>query len=297
MRKGDYSEFAAFVAVAEERSFTRAAARLGLSQSALSHAVKTLEARLGLRLLARTTRSLSLTDAGERLLQDMRPALDHIDERIAALTEFRDRPAGTIRLTTFRHVVKKMLWPAVTKLMVDYPDISVELSVNEGLVDIVTERFDAGIRFGEQVHQDMISVPISPDARAAVVASPKYLADRAAPIEPADLRAHNLINYRRHSGRGLFEWNFRREDQVVTIAQRGQAILNDSELLKDAALAGLGLAYVFEDQVAEELRDGKLIRVLEDWCPPVPGYHLYYPSKRHHTPAFLLLVQALRMTR
>jgi DNA-binding transcriptional LysR family regulator len=294
MRRGDFSDFAAFIAVAEEGSFTRAAAKLGLSQSALSYSVRMLEERLGLRLIARTTRSLSLTDAGERLLLSLRPAFDHIDSEIAAVTALRDKPAGTIRITTFRHAARIVLWPALVKLLPEYPDIAVEISINEGLTDIVAGRFDAGIRLGEQVQKDMISVRVSPDIRMAVVGSPSYFAKRKVPETPRDLSEHNCVSYRQTTSGGLYAWEFERDGVGLEVRVNGALILNDNEMLENAALDGLGLAYTFESQVSEHVASGRLIRVLEDWCQPISGYHLYYPSRRQHTPAFLLLVDALR---
>ena len=294
MRKGDFSELAVFIAVAEEGSFTRAAAKLGLSQSALSYAVRMLEERLKIRLISRTTRSLSLTDAGERLLHSLRPAFDHIDSELAALTALHDKPAGTVRITTFRHAARTVLWPVLTKLLPDYPDIVVEINVDEGLTDIVAGRFDAGIRVGEQVEKDMVAVRVSPDIRMAVIGAPAYFADRAVPLTPRDLSDHKCISYRQSTGGGLYAWEFERDGVELDVRVRGPIVINDNEMLVNAALGGLGLVYTFESQVAQYVADGRLIRVLEDWCAPFPGYHLYYPSRRQHTPAFALLLEALR---
>jgi DNA-binding transcriptional LysR family regulator len=294
MRKGDFSELAVFIAVAEEGSFTRAAAKLGLSQSALSYAVRMLEDRLGLRLISRTTRSLSLTDAGERLLNSLRPAFDHIDSEIAQLTALRDKPVGTIRITTFRHAARMVLWPALVKLLPEYPDISVEINVSEGLTDIVAGRFDAGIRLGEQVQKDMVAVRVSPDIRMAVVGSPSYFANRKIPETPRDLNDHNCVSYRQTTGGGLYAWEFEKDGVELEVKVNGPLVLNDNEMLETAALDGLGLAYTFESQISRHVAEGRLVRVLEDWCAPFPGYHLYYPSRRQHTRAFLLLVDALR---
>ena len=294
MRKGDFSELAAFIAVAEEGSFTRAAAKLGLSQSALSYAVRMLEQRLDVRLISRTTRSLSMTEAGERLFHSLRPAFDHIDNEIAAINALRDKPAGTIRITTFRHAARVVLWPILLKLLPEYPDITVEVSVDEGLTDIVAGRFDAGIRLGEQVEKDMISVRVGPDVRMAVVGSPSYFANRKPPKTPRDLNDHNCVGYRQIKGGGLYAWEFEREGVELEARVSGSLVLNDNEMLENAALDGIGLVYVFESQVSAHIAAGRLLRVLEDWCPPYPGYHLYYPSRRQHTPAFSLLVEALR---
>lgn len=294
MRKGDFSDLAAFIAVAEAGSFTRAAAKLGLSQAALSYAVRSVEERLGVRLIARTTRSLSLTDAGEKLLRSLRPAFDHIDNEIAALAAVRDKPAGTIRITSFRHAARTVLWPALVKLMPDYPDISFEVDINEGLTDIVAGRFDAGIRVGEQVEKDMIAVRVSPDIRMAVVGSPSYFAGRKRPETPRDLSEHACVSYRQTASGGLYAWEFEREGAELSVRVNGPLVINDSEMLENAALDGLGLVFTFESQVSRHIAEGRLVRVLEDWCPPFSGYHLYYPSRRQHSPAFALLLEALR---
>ncbi|WP_192357023.1 LysR substrate-binding domain-containing protein [Mesorhizobium mediterraneum] len=294
MRRGDFSEWAVFIAVAEEGSFTRAAAKLGLSQSALSYAVRMLEQRIGVRLISRTTRSLSLTEAGERLLSSLRPAFDHIDSEIAALTALRDKPAGTIRITTFRDAARTVLWPVLSKLLPNYPDITVEVHVDEGLTDIVADRFDAGIRMGEQVQKDMVAVRISPDVRMAVVGSPSYFASRPAPQTPRDLSEHRCASYRQNTGGGLYAWEFDKDGVELEVRVNGPLIFNDNEMLLHAAVDGLCLVYTFESQVSQHIADGRLVRVLEDWCPPYSGYHLYYPSRRQHTAAFTLLVDALR---
>lgn len=294
MRKGDFSDLAAFIAVAEAGSFTRAAAKLSLSQAALSFAVRGLEERLGVRLIARTTRSLSVTDAGERLLNSLRPAFDHIDNEVAAIGALRDKPSGIIRITTFRHAAKQVLWPAMTRLMTDYPDISFEISISEGLTDIVGGRFDAGIRLGEQVEKDMISVRISDDVRMAVVGSPAYFAGRPHPVTPRDLSAHDCVSYRQTTSGGIYDWEFEKDGTELAVKVGGHLIINDNEMMEAAALDGVGLVYLFESQVADQIAAGRLVRVLTDWCPPLPGYHLYYPSRRQHTPAFSLLLGALR---
>jgi DNA-binding transcriptional LysR family regulator len=296
MRKGDFSDLAAFIAVAEAGSFTRAAAGLGLSQAALSYAVRGLEERLGVRLIARTTRSLSLTDAGEKLLNSLRPAFDHIDNEIAAMGALRDKPSGTIRIATFRHAAKRVLWPTMVRLMADYPDVTFEVSVGEGLTDIVAGRFDAGIRLGEQVEKDMISVRISPEIRMAVVGSPAYFATHPHPETPRDLSEHDCVSYRQTTSGGIYAWEFEHDGAELEVKVSGHLIINDNEMMENAALDGLGLVYLFESQVARHIAEGSLIRVLEDWCPPFPGYHLYYPSRRQHTPAFSLLLDALRQT-
>lgn len=294
MRREELADLAAFMAVAEERSFTRAAARLGTSQSALSHTIRRLETRLGVRLLARTTRSVVATQAGERLLATLRPALDDIDAEIAALSDLRDKPAGTIRITSTGQAARQILWPVLARLLPEHPDIHVELSIDSSLTDIVTERFDAGIRLSEQVAKDMIAVPIGPDLRMAVAGAPAYFARRPAPVTPQDLTRHDCINMRLRTSGGLYAWELDKDDRELKVRVDGQLVLNDVDMIVTAAVAGFGLACLPEDHFGEAFADGRLVRVLEDWCPPFPGYHLYYPSRRQVTPAFALLVEALR---
>ena len=294
MRREDLGDLTAFVAVAEDRSFTRAAARLGTSQSAISQTVRRLEGRLGLRLLTRTTRSVAPTSAGERLLASLRPALDEIDNQLAAISELRDKPAGTIRITTSQHAADAVLWPALERLLPDYPDVSVELSVDSGFRDIVADRFDAGVRLGEHVDKDMVAVPISPPLRMAVVGAPAYFARRERPRKPHDLTGHNCINMRFPTMGGLYAWEFEKAGREVQVRVDGQITFNESRLIVTAACAGLGLAFILEDHVRQQLADRRLVRVLDDWCPPFAGYHLYYPSRRHLSPAFALLVGALK---
>jgi DNA-binding transcriptional LysR family regulator len=290
----DLNNIVAFLAVARERSFTRAAAQLGVSQSALSQTVRGLEARLGLRLLTRTTRSVAPTEAGERLLSAAGPRLDEIDAELAALSELREKPSGTIRITAHDHALRTILWPALERLLPDYPDIKVEIVIDYGLTDIVAERYDAGIRSGEMVAKDMVAVRIGPDMRSAVVGAPSYFAKRARPKAPQDLTAHSCINLRLPTYGGLYAWEFEKYGRELRVRVEGQLVFNETAPMLDAALAGLGLAYLPEDQVERHISDGRLIRVLADWCPPFPGYHLYYPSRRQPTPAFTLLVNALR---
>ncbi len=290
----DLNDIAAFLAVARERSFTRAAAQLGVSQSALSQTVRGLEAQLGLRLLTRTTRSVAPTEAGERLVRTAGPRLDEIDAELAALNGLRDRPGGTVRITAHDHAVRAVLWPALKRLLPDYPDIKVEIAIQSGLTDIVAERFDAGIRAGEMVAQDMVAVRIVPAMRSAVVGAPSYVAGRDRPKTPQDLTGHVCINLRLPTRGGLYAWEFAKGGHEVRVRVDGQLTFNESGPMLDAALAGFGLAYVPEDSVQAHLADGRLVRVLADWCPSYPGYHLYYPSRRQPTPAFSLLVEALR---
>jgi DNA-binding transcriptional LysR family regulator len=294
MRREELVDLNAFLTVAEERSFTRAAAKLGTSQSTLSYTIRRLETRLGVRLLTRTTRSVAPTEAGERLLRTLSPALEDIGAELASLSALREKPAGTIRITTGEHPAEAILWPAFAKLLPNYPDIKVELTVDYGLVDIVAERYDAGVRLGEQVAKDMIAVRIGPDMRMAVVGAPSYFARRPQPRTPQDLTAHDCINIRLPTYGGVYAWEFEKRWRELKVRVEGQLVFNNVALRLNAALAGFGLAYLPEDQVQTHLADGRLVRVLDDWCPPFSGYHLYYPSRRQPTPAFALLVDALR---
>ncbi|MEK0081605.1 LysR family transcriptional regulator [Benzoatithermus flavus] len=294
MPRENLNDLLAFLAVAREHSFTRAAAQLGVSQSALSHAIRGLEARLGLRLLTRTTRSVAPTEAGERLLRTVGPRFEEIEAELVALSALRDKPTGTIRITAGEHAADTILWPALEKLLPDYPEIKVEIAVDNGLTDIVAGRFDAGVRLGEQVAKDMIAVRIGPDMRMAVVGAPSYFAQRPPPRTPQDLTAHDCINIRLPTYGGLYAWEFEKDGRQLRVRVEGQLVFNNTALRLNAALAGLGLAYLPEDQVQAHLAEGRLVRVLADWCPPFPGYHLYYPSRRQPTPAFALLVEALR---
>jgi DNA-binding transcriptional LysR family regulator len=294
MKRDELGDLAAFLAVAEDRSFTRAAAKLGTSQSALSHTIRRLETRLGLRLLTRTTRSVATTEAGERLVETLRPALDEIDGRLAALTALRERPAGNIRINTSEHAAETVLWPALARLLPGYPDIKVELTIEHGLADIVAGRYDAGVRLGEQVARDMIAVPIGPPMRMAVVGAPSYFANRPAPKTPQQLAGHDCINLRFVTSGGLYAWEFEKGGRELKVRVEGQLAFNNSGMCLKAALDGFGLAFLPEDRALDLIRDGRLVRVLADWCAPFPGFHLYYPSRRQHAPAFALLVEALR---
>jgi DNA-binding transcriptional LysR family regulator len=294
MARTNTNDLLAFLAVARERSFTRAAAQLGVSQSALSHTVRALEERLGLRLLTRTTRSVAPTEAGERLLRNIGPRFDEIDAELSALTALRATPAGTVRITAGDHAAETILWPALAKLLPRYPDIKVELVVDYGLTDIVAERYDAGVRLGEQVARDMIAVRIGPEMRMAVVGAPAYFAARGRPKQPQDLTEHNCINLRLPTYGGIYAWEFEKRGRAMKVRVDGQLVFNTGLLRMNAVLAGLGLAYIPEDLVKREIADGRLIRVLADWCAPFAGYHLYYPSRRQPTPAFAVLVEALR---
>jgi DNA-binding transcriptional LysR family regulator len=294
MLKDNINDLISFMVVARERSFTRAAAQLGVSQSALSHAMRNLESRLDVRLLTRTTRNVAPTEAGEKLYQRLSPLLQDIDLELAALRDTRDRPAGNIRLTAGEHAMDTVLWPRIKPFMQTYPDINIEVTVDNGLTDIVDERFDAGVRLGEQVARDMIAVRIAPDMCMAVAASPAYLAANGIPETPHDLQQHRCINMRLPTRGGLYAWEFERDGEPLRVRVEGQLILNCLPQRIDAAEAGLGLVYVPEDSVSEAIAAGRLQRVLTDWCVPFPGYYLYYPSRRQHTTAFALLVEALR---
>lgn len=294
MKRDELADLLAFLAVAEARSFTRAAARLGTSQSALSHTIRRLENRLGIRLLTRTTRSVAPTEAGEQLLEALRPAVDQIDSRLATLGGLRDRPSGTVRITTGRHAAMKVLWPALARLLPNYPDLRVELSVDAALTDIVTERYDAGVRLGEQLANDMVAVRIGPDLNMAVVGAPSYFAQRPKPRVPQDLTEHACINLRLPTLGGLYAWEFEKDGRELNVRVDGRLVFNDVRLQMQAAVDGFGLAFVMEDEVEALIDQGALVRVLADWCPPFAGYHLYYPSRRQITPAFALVVDALR---
>jgi DNA-binding transcriptional LysR family regulator len=294
MQRGNLDDLKAFVAVGHERSFTKAAAKLCVSQSALSHTMRALEARLGVRLLTRTTRSVAPTEAGERLLHTLGPRFEEIEAELAALRELRAKPAGTIRITAAEHAVTTLLWPKLAKFLKQYPDIKVEIAVDSGLTDIVAQRFDAGVRDGEQVAKDMIAVRIGPDIRIAVVGAPSYFRSRPEPEKPQDLIGHDCINLRLPTLGGLYAWEFEKGARELKVRVEGQLVLNGTFQMLNAALAGFGLAYVPQDVAQPHLAKGRLKRVLEDWCPPYSGYHLYYPSRRQSSAAFALLVDALR---
>jgi DNA-binding transcriptional LysR family regulator len=295
MERINLNNVAAFVAVARERSFTRAAAQLGLSQSSVSHTISALEAKLGVRLLTRTTRGVAPTEAGERLLATVGPYCEGIEAELASLSEERDKPAGTIRISSHDHAVRTILWPKLSKLLPAYPALKVEFSIHYGLIDIVAERFDAGVRVGDQVAKDMIAMRISPDFNMTVVGSPSYFSARNAPVVPQDLTGHNCINLRLPTHGGLYAWEFEKDGQELSVHVQGQVILNTSAETVTAALEGHGLAYVPQDVADPHIADGKLVQVLDDWRPTYAGYHLYYPSRRNASPAFLLVLNALRL--
>lgn len=294
MPTDDFNDLAAFAAVAQERSFTKAAAKLGISQSRLSLRIRALEERIGLRLLARTTRSVAPTDAGERILQTIMPRFAEIEAELAALSELREKPAGTIRITAGEHPAVSVLQPALKRFLPDHPDVHVEIIIDYGLTDIVAKAYDAGVRMGEQVAKDMIAVRIGPEMRMAVVASPAYFERYPIPETPQDLTGQKCINMRLPTYGGLFPWGLEKDGREVKVRGEGQLVFNSLGMRLKSALDGLGLAYMPEDQVLPYLADGQLVRVLEDWCPYFPGYHLYYPSRRHFSPALALLVDVLR---
>lgn len=294
MKREELGDLAVFLAVAEARSFTRAAATLGTSQSAISQIVRRLETAMGVKLLTRNTRNVAPTEAGEQLVATLRPAFDDIDARLNALTALRERPAGTLRITTSRHAAETILWPAVSRLLQEYPEVSVEISIDSHLTDIIADRFDAGVRLGEQVAKDMIAVRIGPELRMVVVGSPGYFAAHGRPQRPHDLTAHACINIRMQTKGGLYVWEFGKDGRDLKVRVEGPLVLNDIPMILNAAAEGIGLACVMEDQAERYLQSGQLERVLEDWCPPFSGYHLYYPDRRQMPLAFRLLVDALR---
>jgi len=294
MLRENTNDLLPFLAVAQELSFTRAALKLGVSQSTLSHTIRNLEERLGIRLLARTTRSVAVTAAGEQLLNTIAPRFDEIEAELVSLSNLRAKPSGTIRINAGEHAAYTALWPRLSPLLHAYPDVKVEVIVDYGFRDIVAERYDAGVRLGEDVAKDMIAVPIGPDMRMAAVASPRYFAKRAKPATPQDLTDHACINMRLPTHDTIYQWEFEKAGRPLKVRVDGPAIFNTLSLRLSAALDGLGIAYLPEDYVATQIKTRKLVRVLEDWCEPFPGYHFYYPSRRQSTPAFALVVDALR---
>lgn len=293
MRREDWPDLAVFVAVAEAKSFTKAAAKLGLSTSAISHAMTGLEQRLGMRLLHRTTRSVAPTDAGERLLTTLVPAMGHVAAALDELAELREEPSGVVRLTVYRDAVR-LLAPRLRELARKHPKIVLEILADDSLRDIVAERFDAGVRLGEMLDKDMVSVRVGPDERAAIVATPEYFERHPTPQTPQDLRAHLGVNYRHASG-SIYKWELERDGRAVTVAMESALITNDASLLFESALAGIGLVYLWESHVTAQIAAGTLVRVLEDWCPPFPGSFLYWPSRRHVTPALRAVIETLRI--
>ena len=294
MKRDDLYDLAALAVVAEQRSFTRAAAELGISQSALSHAMKALEERLGVRLLSRTTRSVSTTEAGETLLRHLRPALSEIASGVDAASALRGKPSGTLRITATKHAISSVVMPVLSGFLASHPDIRVEVLVDDKLADIVANRIDAGIRFGDLVEKDMIAVRIGPDIRMAVVGAPSYLADHPVPRTPRELSGQRCINYRQVRSGGLYAWDFEEKGRPFAVRVEGPLVFNNSDLIREAALAGQGLAYVYENEVVADLKAGRLRRILEKWCPAFPGYYLYHPSRRQTPPALAAFIGALR---
>ncbi|QRM53228.1 LysR family transcriptional regulator [Sinorhizobium sp. BG8] len=294
MKRDELGDLVAFLTVAEERSFTRAAAQLGTSQSSLSHTVRRLEERMGVRLLVRTTRNVAPTEAGEQLVETLRPAFNSIRGGIDALSALRQKPAGTIRLTSSRHAAETIVMPAAKRLMADYPEIHIEISVEQRLIDLVAERYDAGVRLGEHLEKDMIAVKIGPEMRMIVAGSSDYFRRHPRPQTPHELTQHACINLRLPTLGGLYAWEFERDGRPLNVRVEGQFVCNDVPMIIDAAISGLGLTCLPSDHLEPLVADGTLVSVLEDWCPPFPGYHLYYPSRRLSSPAFALLVDALR---
>lgn len=296
MSTESYDQLAIFSIVARERSFTRAAAKLGMSQPALSRSMRQLEERLGVRLLARTTRSVSPTEAGEHLLHVIAPRFEEINTELALLSAFRDKPAGKLRITAGEHAAIRVLQPVLAKLLPANPDLHIEVIVDYGLTDIVAENFDAGVRLGEQVAKDMIAVRVGPDMRMAVVGSPDYFSRYPRPKTPHELTGHNCITIRLPTYGGIYAWEFEKKGKELKVRVEGQLVFNNIAMRLDAALKGLGLAYMPEDLVLTHIKEGRLIRVLSDWCEPFSGYHLYYPSRRQSSPAFTLFRDAVRYT-
>jgi DNA-binding transcriptional LysR family regulator len=294
MARATLNDLQAFVVIARECSFTRAAAQLGVSQSALSHTMRGLEARLGVRLLTRTTRSVSPTEAGQRLYLAMAPRFEEIELELAAISDFKDKPAGSVRITASEHAANNILWPRLMEVLPSYPDIKVEITVDYVLSDIVAQRYDAGVRLGDQVAKDMIAIPIGPRLRMAVVATPDYFTRHPPPTAPADLATHNCINLRLPTYGGLLQWDFEKDGHELKARVEGQWTFNSSLPILRAAQSGCGLAFLPEDMVQKDVADGTLVRVLEDWCQPFPGYHLYYPNRREHSSAFGVIADALR---
>ncbi len=294
MAKENLNDLQAFVVVARERSFTRAAAQMGLSRSALSHAMLALEARLGVRLLTRTTRSVSTTEAGARLLDAVAPRLQDIEAELGALSAMRDKPAGTVRITAHDHAITTALWPRLLPLLRQYPDIQIEFSVDYAFTDIASHRFDAGVRLGDRVDKDMVAVRISPDLRMAVAASPAYLAGKTLPKKPQDLTDHRCVNLRLPTQGNLYAWDFQKGRKSVNVRVQGQTVFNNTLLMLQAALDGMGFAYVPFDLMQPHIEAGRLVAVLEDWWPLFPGYHLYYANRRQIAPALALVIEALR---
>jgi DNA-binding transcriptional LysR family regulator len=296
MARDNINDILVFFAVARERSFTRAAAKLGMTQSALSHIIRSLEARLGVRLLTRTTRSVSPTEAGERLLQNVAPRFEEIEAEIAAVSDMSDKPSGTIRITAIDHVINNVLWPRLAPVILQYPDIHLEMTADYRMIDIAAERYDIGVRYGDQVEKDMIAVRMTPDIRMVIVAAPAYFAHRPVPVSMQDLVKHNCIGLRLASSGGIYAWELRHDGQDLELRPRGQLVMSGVYQMLNAALSGCGLAYLTDELVDRHVREGRLVRVMDDWCPHFPGLHAYYPSRRHSSRALGLVIDAIRHT-
>jgi DNA-binding transcriptional LysR family regulator len=294
MARENINDILVFLAIARERSFTRAAAKLGMTQSALSHIIRGLEERLGVRLLTRTTRSVSPTEAGERLLQNVGPRLEEIEAEIAAVSDLGDKPAGTVRITSIDHTIDNVLWPRLAPLLPQYPDLHVEISSDYRMVDIAAERYDIGVRWGDQVEKDMIAVRLTPDVKMTIVGAPAYFAHRPVPTSAQDLMKHNCINLRLASSGGLYAWELRHDGQDLELRVRGQLVFNSAYQILNAALSGCGLAFLPEDLTGAHVRAGRLLSVMEDWCPSFPGLHAYYPGRRQNSRALALVIDAIR---
>lgn len=294
MARDNINDILAFLVVARERSFTKAAAKLGLTQSALSHIMRGLETRLGVRLLTRTTRSVAPTEAGERLVRTVGPRLEEIEAEIAAVSELSDKPAGTVRITAIDHVIDSVLWPRLAKLIPMYPDLRVEFSSDYRLVDVAAEQFDIGVRYGDQVEKDMVAVRLTPDVQTAIVGSPAYFETRRIPTSPSDLLKHNCITLRLSSSGGIYAWELQKGEEKLEARVGGQVTFNGAYQMLGAALSGCGLAFVPRDMVEAHVSEGRLLSVMEDWCPAFPGLHAYYPSRRHSSRALALVIDAIR---
>jgi len=292
--RDNINDILVFLAIARERSFTRAASKLGMTQSALSHIMRGLEERLGVRLLTRTTRSVSPTEAGERLLQNVGPRLEEIEAEIAAISDLGDKPSGVIRITAVDNVIDNVLWPRLAPVLPLYPDVHLELSSDYRMVDIAAERYDIGVRFGDQVEKDMVAVRLTPDMPTMIVGSPEYFAHRPLPASIQDLMKHNCIGLRLATSGGVYAWELAHEGQAIEFRPRGQFTFNGVYPMLNAALRGCGLAFLTDDLVAGHVRAGRLVSVMPEWCPPFPGLHAYYPSRRHSSRALGLVIDAIR---
>lgn len=294
MARDNISDILVFIAVARERSFTRAAARLGMTQSSLSHTIRALETRLGVRLLTRTTRSVSPTEAGERLMQNVAPRLEEIEAEIAAVSDMGDKPVGTVRITAIDHVIDSVLWPRLAPLLPQYPDLRVEIDSDYRMVDIAAERYDIGVRYGDQVDKDMIAVRLTADVPISIVGSPAYFEHRPIPSSAQDLMKHNCITLRLASSGGIYAWELQHDGREMEVRVRGQAVFTSAYQMLHAALDGAGLAFIPSDMTVPYVRQGRLVRVMENWCPTFPGLHAYYPSRRNSSRALGLVIDAIR---